>query len=196
MENQSKELKETQTHKLLLSFNSQVCPGQRWAINMEGIVMEIPEVVLAEICANPTHVMGWFNDKLRKAWKNIFPLTGRSAREGGLDLLDPAWTEARNPWWEFLTDTPLPKEECQLDWETLPQISPMPVLCEVNPMESLSERRMLEEQPISTFLMGNKHATKLIQVFHPTVVFSLHGLSQEMEMGVFQHNITMCPGEG
>ena len=66
----------------------------------------------------------------------------------------------------------------------------------MNPMESLLERCMLEEQPISTFLMGNKHATKLIQVFHPTVVFSLHGLSQEMEMGVLQHNITMCPKEG
>lgn len=45
-------------------------------------------------------------------------------------------------------------------------------------------------------LMGNKHTTKLKQVFQPTVVFSLHGLSLELEMGVLQHNLTICLGEG
>jgi len=44
--------------------------------------------------------------------------------------------------------------------------------------------------------MGNKHTKKLIQVFQPTVVFSLHGSSLELEMGVLQHNLTMCLGEG
>ena len=55
---------------------------------------------------------------------------------------------------------------------------------------------MLERTPISTSLMGNKPITKLIQVFQPTLVFSLLVVSQEMEMGVLQHNITMIPGEG
>ena len=33
-------------------------------MNLEGIVVEILEVVIAEIRANPTHVMRWFNKKL------------------------------------------------------------------------------------------------------------------------------------
>lgn len=45
-------------------------------------------------------------------------------------------------------------------------------------------------------LMGNKHTMKLIQVFQPTVVFSLHRSSLELEMGVLQHNLMMCLGEG
>nr|POE88887.1 hypothetical protein CFP56_47440 [Quercus suber] len=109
------------------------------AINVEGVVVEIPEVVLDKIPGNPTRVMGWVNNKLRKAWKNIFPLTETSAREGGLDLLDPMWTKARNTWWEFLTNTLLSEEERHLVRETLPQISLMPVLCKVSLMESLSE---------------------------------------------------------
>ena len=55
----------------------------------------------------------------------------------------------------------------------------------MNPMECLSERRMLVKQPISTFIMGSKHTTKLNQVFQPTVVFSLLVVAQEMEMGYF-----------
>ena len=47
-------------HKFQLSTSHWL----RWAINLEGMVVEIPEVVIAEIQANPTHVMGWFNDKL------------------------------------------------------------------------------------------------------------------------------------
>lgn len=101
--------------------------------------MEIPKVVLAKIHVNLTRVMGWFNNKLRKAWKNIFPLVEMSAREEGLDLSDWAWMEVRNPWWEFLMDTPLSEEECHLVRETLPQISLMLVLCEVSLMKSLLE---------------------------------------------------------
>ena len=63
------------------------------------------------------------------------------------------------------------------------------------PIECLSKRRMLERTPISTSLMGNKPITKLIQMFQPTSVFSLLVVSQEMEMGVLQHNITMIPGK-
>ena len=64
------------------------------------------------------------------------------------------------------------------------------------PIECLSKRRMLERTPISTSLMGNKPITKLIQMFQLTSVFSLLVVSQEMEMEVLQHNITMILGEG
>ena len=33
---------------------------------------------------------------------------------------------------------------------------------------------MLGTQTISTTIMGNRHCTKLIQVFKPTMVFNLH----------------------
>ena len=45
-------------------------------------------------------------------------------------------------------------------------------------------------------LIRNKHTTKLIQVFQPTVMFTLYGSSLELEIGVLQHNLTMCLGEG
>lgn len=48
-------------------------PKLRWAINLEGKVIEILKIVIVKIRANPTHVIGWFNNKLRKAWKLIFP---------------------------------------------------------------------------------------------------------------------------
>lgn len=87
-------------------------------------------MVLAEIHANPTRVVGWFNEKLQKAWKCIFPLAEVSAKESGLLLTDPAWKEAKNPWWQFLTDLLITEEERFLVWESLPQSSPIPILCE------------------------------------------------------------------
>lgn len=128
--------------------------------------------------------MGWFNTKLKYAWKFIFSLTEKSVREGGLPITNPTWREATNPWWSFLEDVPMLEEEHKLVWESLPQISQSPVLCSVNLLECLSERRMLERQPIATSIMGSKLVTKLIQVFQPTVIFNLHIASQEMEMGV------------
>ena len=44
--------------------------------------------------------------------------------------------------------------------------------------------------------MGNKLSTKLIQVFQPTMALNLLVASQEMEMGVLQHILTMSSGEG
>ena len=64
-------------------------PKPRWAINLEGKVIKIPENVIAKVRAYLTHVMGWFNNKLRKAWRLIFPLTEESAMIGHLPLTDP-----------------------------------------------------------------------------------------------------------
>ena len=91
-------LMEYQSRELLLSFSSLTVKGRRWAINVEGTVVEITEVVLAKIHANPTRVWGWSNHKLWRAWKFIFPLTEVGAKEGRLPWSDPAWKEASNPW--------------------------------------------------------------------------------------------------
>ena len=45
------------------------------------------------------------------------------------------------------------------------------------------------------FPYGNKNTTKQIQVFQPYMMFSLLVMSQEMEMWVLQHNVTLIPGE-
>nr|POF10939.1 peroxisomal (s)-2-hydroxy-acid oxidase glo4 [Quercus suber] len=56
-----------------------------------------PKVVIVEIQANLTHVMGWFNNSLRKAWKYIFPLIAASAKDETMSPTNPAWKEVHNP---------------------------------------------------------------------------------------------------
>ena len=75
------------------------------------------------------------------------------------------------------------EEERKIVWLILPQLSLTPLLCEVNPTEALSERQMLKLQPISTSIMGNRHYTKLVQIFKPTLEFNLHSIARELEMG-------------
>ena len=75
----------------------------RWAINLEGKVIEIPKIVIAKVKANPTHVIGWFNNKLRKAWRLIFPLTEESTRMGHLPFTDSISTYSPSC---FLFSTP------------------------------------------------------------------------------------------
>ncbi|KAK9997222.1 hypothetical protein SO802_021908 [Lithocarpus litseifolius] len=140
--------------------------------------------------------MGWFNTNLRKSWKFIFSLTKVSAKEGWLPLTDPAWGEAKNPWWQFLADAPTSMKDQILVWEALPQVLPVLLLCSVNPKECLSKRRMLKRQPMCTTITRSKPIMKLTQVFQPMVIFNLHVLLKEMEMGVLQHILTISPREG
>ena len=153
-------------------------------------------MVIAEIRAKLTHVMGWFNRKLAIAWRNIFPLTANSARLGFLPLMDPTWGKMPNSWWQFLANSLSLEEEQRNVWRVLPQVLQVPMLCEENPMDTLSERRILEAQLISTFIMGNRHCTKIIQVFKPTLEFSIHAMAREMNLGVFEHLLTLCPRKG
>ena len=57
-------------------------------------------------------------------------------------------------------------------------------------------RRMLENQAIATAFMGNRHATKLLQVFQPIMEFSIHLIAAEKMMGVLEHCVTLMPGRG
>ena len=147
------------------SSSSRVNSGAKWAILFEGKVVEIPSIVIEEIQANPTQVLGWFNHKLCKAWKWIFPLTPLSMKTGCLPLTNSTWGLMENPWWSHLSDTPELEEVRRIVWETIPRIHLAPMLCEVEPKLSLTARRMLENQPIATAFMGNKHALKILQMF-------------------------------
>ena len=115
-------------------------PTAKWAINVDRLIVEIPKVIIEEIRAHPTRPMGWFNAKLLKAWKLLFPLTLTSAVLGFLPLLDSAWGTMEEPSWKFHSDTPGVEEANKLVWNNIPQISPMPILCEV-----LSEESCLRE---------------------------------------------------
>nr|POE60661.1 uncharacterized protein CFP56_41048 [Quercus suber] len=141
-----------------------------------------------------THKMGWFNAKLRKARKLIFPLTLRSAIMGLLPLTNLAWGMMTNPWWSFVSNTPGQEEEIALVWKTIPQIAPTPMLCDVNPLESLTARRMLENQAIATNFFGNWQATKILQVFQPVTEFLIHWTTIKKLMGVLEHCVTLMPG--
>lgn len=101
-----------------------------------------------------------------------------------------------NPWWQFLSDTPKLEEERKIVWQTIPKVDQSPSLCRLDPREELSEKRMLESQPISSCIMANQHTAKLIQVFHPTMYFLLHVIGRVLEMGVIQHCKTLTPGKG
>ena len=96
----------------------------------------------------------------------------------------------------FLANGLLSDEDRQMVWETNPQISPVPFLCEVNPLENLSEKRMLKNMSISTSFISNKNTTKLLQIFHPTLEFSLHTILQKMEIGILEHCLTLMTGKG
>ncbi len=135
--------------------------------------MEVPPVMLDHIKATPTATLGWYDQELMTAWKNIFPLTTESQRLGSLPFSNPVWQGWPNPWWEFLMDLPAPRVERTLVWRTLPSISAKPLLCELNPSEEIAERQMLVDQLIAVSCLGNRATQKLIQVFHPNLQFSL-----------------------
>lgn len=72
---------EFQTQEVLLIFSSVPPSGQRWATNLEVVMVASLELVLALSHANPIHTTGWFNASLRKTWRV-------SVKE--------AWREAKN----------------------------------------------------------------------------------------------------
>ena len=150
---------------LCSSFNSQPPLGSRWTINLEGAVVEIPKIVIAKKGANLTRVMGWFNAKLRKAWKFVFPLTESNVTERSFPLTDAFGGRSQTRVGCYHLMVPLLEEEHQSVWETIPQISSNPTLCKVNPLKCLLERRMLETMPISTSFTSSKNSMKLIQIF-------------------------------
>nr|POE86693.1 hypothetical protein CFP56_46904 [Quercus suber] len=158
------------------------------------MIVEIPRVIIEEIRAHPTRSMGWFNAKLRKAWKLLLPLTLTSAVLGFLPLIDSAWGLMEELWWKFHSDTLGLEEANKLIWSTISQVSASSILSEIIPEESLSMRRMLENQAIVTTFMGNRHATKLLQVFQPITEFNIHSIAAKKMIGALEHCMTLMPG--
>ncbi|KAK9988089.1 hypothetical protein SO802_028328 [Lithocarpus litseifolius] len=83
----------------------------RWAIRHMNQVIPIPEKIIAQIRASPTDTLGWFEEDLKAAWKNFFPITQASLRGGDLALEHPTWGLTPNQWWKFHSDIPLITEK-------------------------------------------------------------------------------------
>lgn len=139
---------------------------QEWGISYKNKIIKIERITINEIKATPTHTMGWFEEDLMKAWKHIFPLTPISRELGFLPLTDPAWFNWENPWWNFLSDIPSRKASNILGWRELPLIFRELVLGDLNQPDTLQQRRMLVDQPITTSIMGYMEGRKIIQIFY------------------------------
>ena len=100
-----KRSKERKLISKMESSDSQVKQMVKWAINLEGRVVEIPEIVIDQIRACPTTQMGGFFTKQKQAWRFTFPLSETSARMDMISLLDLIWVTMINPWWKFSTNT-------------------------------------------------------------------------------------------
>ena len=81
-----------------------------------------------------------------------------------------------------------------LSWRTLPGTSKEPILCELDPSEEISERRMLVEKPIAVSCMGNVALKKLIQVFQPNFQFKIAICQRELKMGILEHVVPLIQG--
>lgn len=62
-----------------------------WAIFIQGKIMELSDVIIKQIKADPTHIWVWFDQHCMEAWRHIFLFTPISLRLGHLPLTDPAW---------------------------------------------------------------------------------------------------------
>ena len=92
-------------------------PRSGWAIWYKNHVVAIPEEIISQIRAMPTVILGDFEEELKQAWKNIFPITPGNIRLESLPLEHKAWSLTPNPWWKFLTDTP------EVSWEVAEELN-------------------------------------------------------------------------
>ena len=79
--------------------------------------MVIPDEVIAQIRAKQIETLGWFEEELGQAWKQIFPITPMSIKTEDLLLDHNAWNLTPNPWRKFLTDI------SEISWEAAEELS-------------------------------------------------------------------------
>nr|POE60756.1 hypothetical protein CFP56_44115 [Quercus suber]POF16127.1 hypothetical protein CFP56_15618 [Quercus suber] len=88
---------ENQARELLLSFSSEPPTGQRRAINLEGEVMEIPKVVLVEIQAKPTHIIGFFKHQHKESMEVHLSVDGGECEGRLATFVRPSLEECEEP---------------------------------------------------------------------------------------------------
>lgn len=135
---------------------------QEWGIFYKGKIIVISKTTIAEIKATPTYIMGCFEEELMKAWSHIFLLAPESRMNDYLPLSDLAWFNWHNPWWNFLINKPSRKESQILGWRGLPLRSRELILGDLSQPDTLLERRMFVDRPITVNIMGDMEGRKII----------------------------------
>ena len=113
----------------------------------------VPDKVIAQIRACPTTPLGYFEQELEAAWKNIFPIIPSSLRTGTLALDHPAWGSTPNLWWQFLTDIPMITMEEARELNKLRRPLVTPHLDEFGWI--VQERKVIDFKGLVTTHMGN-----------------------------------------
>ncbi|XP_030943860.1 uncharacterized protein LOC115968578 [Quercus lobata] len=162
-----------------------------WAIWYRNMAVGIPDVIIEQIRASPTLSMGWHEEALKNAWKQIFPLTPTSSRTGLLNLDHPAWGLTPNPWWKFITDTPL------LSWEEAERLSkylrPSVVPHYDESGWVIQERKIVDSRGMALAHMGNHPSLKLIQVLAPVQKCDLLICCNEEILGILRYMMIWKP---
>lgn len=137
-------------------------PWTGWAIRYTGKTIVVADEIIAKIRPAPTETLGWFKAEMNKAWKNLFPITPLSSREGGLPMDHPVWGQTPNQWWKFLTDTPL------VSWEDTERLNRQRRQLVVPHFDEsgwlIQERRLVDFRGMASMHMGNHPMLKLIQI--------------------------------
>lgn len=137
-------------------------PRPRWAIWHKGKPERVADEIILQIRVTPIVSLGWCDQDLGKAWKEIFPITPSSIRMGSLPLDHQAWGLTPNPWWRFIMDLPL------LSWEEATALSKqrrpsvMPHFVEFRWI--IQERKLVDFRGMATAHLGNHPVLKLVQI--------------------------------
>ena len=135
-------------------------PWTGWAIWHQGRPVKVSDETVLQIKVAPMNTLGWCDEELGRAWKKIFPITPTSIRTGFLPLDHPAWGQTPNPWWIFITDTPV------LSWEEMEELnkqrmpSVMPHFDESGWI--IRERKLVDFRRMATAHMWNHPMLKLV----------------------------------
>ena len=153
-------------------------------------------MVIVEIRAKPMHVMGWFDRKLAIAWRNIFLLTGGQCKVG------ISTTHGSNLGKDVESVVAIPGRRLASGGGTKkcvegasPNVAGSSVMQRKPNGDTLGEKDVRSSTHVH-LIMGNQHYMKIIQVFKPTLEFSIHVVAREMNLGVLEHLLTLCPGKG
>ena len=144
--------------KILIGLT--LLPRFGWAIWYKNRVVAIPDEIISQIRAMPTVILGEFEEELKQAWKNIFPITPDNIRLGSLPLEHKAWFLTPNPWWKFLMDIP------EVSWEAAEELNkqrkPFVVPHWDESRWIIQERRLVDFRGMATAHLGNHPTLKLI----------------------------------
>nr|POE76979.1 hypothetical protein CFP56_49692 [Quercus suber] len=112
-------------------------------------------------------------------------------RSGDLPLEHPAWSQTPNPWWKFITDTPL------VSWEEAETLSRQRRPSVVPHFDEsgwvIQEQRIVDFRGSASSHIGNHPMLKLIQILVPVKSCDLLICCREDIMGILKYLMVWKP---